>query len=139
VEVEVAAGVPVVVEGAVADAFSVVVSGELDVTAIGERGVQPVLLRTLGPGTYFGEIGLIGRIPRTATVKAATDCTLLRIEGQDFLEALTNLSASPSLLEGARTRLSLTHPSSTALVEALQAPDSAAAAVAPEENTTTVG
>jgi MFS family permease len=127
-EIEVPAGVAVVVEGAVADAFYVVVAGELDVSAVGERGAAPVRLRTLGPGTYFGEIGLIGRIPRTATVTATTACTLLRIAGQDFLEALTNLSASPSLLEGARTRLSLTHPSSTALVEAVEKPDSEPAA-----------
>jgi CRP-like cAMP-binding protein len=135
--VEVPAGVAVVVEGAVADAFYVVVAGELDVSAIGERGAAPVRLRSLGPGTYFGEIGLIGRIPRTATVTATSECSLLRIDGQDFLEALTNLSASPSLLEGARTRLSLTHPSSTALVDAPQSPDTAAT-VAPEEDATSV-
>jgi CRP-like cAMP-binding protein/predicted MFS family arabinose efflux permease len=123
VEVEVPAGCAVVVEGAVADAFYVVLDGELEVSAIGENAAGPVRLRTLGPETYFGEIGLIGRIARTATVTAHTACTLLRIDGGDFLDALTNLSASPSLLEGARTRLSLTHPSSTALLEQLRAPD----------------
>ena len=116
-EVEVAAGTPVVVEGDVADAFYAVDDGELVVTAVGERGGSAVRLRTLGAGTYFGEIGLIGHIPRTATVTALTPCHLLRIEGQDFLDALTNLSASPSLLEGARTRLALTHPSQTAVLQ----------------------
>ena len=116
-EVEIAAGTPVVVEGDVADAFYAVVDGTLVVTAVGERGGAPVRLRTLGDGTYFGEIGLIGHIPRTATVTATTECHLLRIAGADFLDALTNLSASPSLLEGARTRLALTHPSQTAVLE----------------------
>jgi len=113
-EVEVTAGTPVVVEGGVSDAFYVVEEGELSVSAVGERGSAPVRLRTLLPGSYFGEIGLIGHMPRTATVRAIKPCRLLRIEGQDFLDALTNLSASPSLLEGARTRLALTHPSRTA-------------------------
>jgi CRP-like cAMP-binding protein len=107
------------VEGGVADAFYVVEDGELAVSAFGERGAAaPVRLRTLGPGSYFGEIGLLGHMPRTATVRAIKPCRLLRIEGQDFLDALTNLSASPSLLEGARTRLSLTHPSKASVLDA---------------------
>ena len=114
-EVDVPAGTAVVTEGEAADAFYVVEEGQLEVTAVGERGGPATWLRTLGPGSYFGEIGLLGRVPRTATVTAATDCSLLRIEGDDFIDALTNLSASPSLLEGARTRLSLTHPSSHVL------------------------
>lgn len=114
-ELNVPAGTPVVVEGQTADAFYVVVDGRLDVTAVGEQGGEARWLRTLDSGSYFGEIGLLGHVPRTATVTAVTDCSLLRIEGGDFIDALTNLSASPSLLEGARTRLSLTHPSSTVL------------------------
>ncbi len=122
-EVRVTAATPVVVEGDVADAFYVVLLGQLAVTAVGERGGAAVMLRNLGPGTYFGEIGLIGHIARTATVTARTDCTLLRIDGGDFLDALTNVGASPSLLEGARTRLSLTHPSRSAVLdEAIAAP-----------------
>lgn len=115
VEMQVPAGSPVVVEGEAADAFYVVVDGELDVTAVGELGGEAHWLRRLGAGSYFGEIGLLGHVPRTATVTAATDCNLLRIDGGDFVDALTNLSASPSLLEGARTRLSRTHPSSHVL------------------------
>lgn len=114
-ELSIAAGQAVVVEGQAADAFYVVVDGQLEVTAVGERGGEARWLRTLGSGSYFGEIGLLGHVPRTATVTAATDCSLLRIDGADFVDALTNLSAAPSLLEGARTRLSLTHPSSTVL------------------------
>lgn len=115
-EEHVAAGVAVVVEGGPADAFYVVVDGTLDVSAVGEQGGEPRPLRVLGPGSYFGEIGLIARVRRTASVTTRTDTTLLRIGGEAFVNALTNLSASPGLLEGARTRLSITHPSSTALL-----------------------
>jgi len=117
VEVQVPAGARVVEEGDVSDAFYAVVDGTLEVTAVGEQGGEARWLRTLGSGTYFGEIGLIGRVPRTATVTAATDCVLLRVSGDDFISALTNLSASPSLVEGARSRLAVTHPSSPALVD----------------------
>jgi hypothetical protein len=116
-ELHVPAGTAVVVEGDTADAFYAVVGGTLEVSAVGEHGGDPEWLRTLQAGSYFGEIGLIGRVPRTATVTASTDCDLLRVGGGDFIDALTNLSASPSLLEGARTRLSITHPSSTALLD----------------------
>jgi CRP-like cAMP-binding protein len=59
-------------------------------------------------------------VPRTATVTATAACTLLRISGDDFLDALTSLSASPSLLQGAQTRLAVTHPSSRVLEPLLQ-------------------
>jgi len=108
---DVQAGTAVVSEGDESDAFFVVERGELTVSARGEAGGPPVFLRTLGPGTYFGEIGLIGRRRRTATVTADAPCALLCISGRDFLDALSDLNASPSLLEGARTRLALTHPS----------------------------
>jgi predicted MFS family arabinose efflux permease len=116
-ELHVPAGTAVVVEGDTADAFYAIVGGTLEVSAVGEHGGDSQWLRTLQAGAYFGEIGLIGRVPRTATVTASTDCDLLRVGGGDFIDALTNLSASPSLLEGARTRLSITHPSSTALLD----------------------
>jgi CRP-like cAMP-binding protein len=62
-------------------------------------------------GTYFGEIGLIERIPRTATVTAATNTRLVRIDGDAFLDALTSAPPSASFVEGARQRLARTHPS----------------------------
>jgi MFS family permease len=114
-DVEVPASTVLIAEGDVADAFYVLTHGRLDVTAVGENRLQSVFLRTLEPVSYAGEIGLLGGMPRTATVTAESDCRVLRIGGQDFLDALTSLSASPSLLEGARARLSVTHPSSRAL------------------------
>lgn len=121
-EVVVAAGTAVVTEGDIADAFYAVVSGALDVSAVGDIGDEPRHLTILAAGTYFGEIGLIAHVPRTATVTAVAECTLLRIDGADFLDALTSMSASPSLIEGARTRLSASRPASTALDNPLGGP-----------------
>lgn len=106
-EVEVAAGTAVVTEGEPADAFYVIESGAMTVHwhgALAENRDLP----SLSAGDYFGEIGLIEHIPRTATVVASAPSRLLRIEGADFLAALTAASASRSMLEGARVRLART-------------------------------
>ena len=108
-EVTVPAGTPVVTQGEVADAFYVIESGELSVRSTGEDGVAREL-PDMGPGVGFGEIGLIEAIPRTATVAARTDATLLKVSGQAFLAALTEASPSAALLDGASVRLGRTHP-----------------------------
>jgi CRP-like cAMP-binding protein len=59
---------------------------------------------------YFGEIGVLERIPRTATVTATGQVGTLRIDGEALREALTASPASSSLMENARSRLALTHP-----------------------------
>jgi CRP-like cAMP-binding protein len=104
------AGDVIVREGARADALYVIVSGRVDVKSRGEGDVEEHI-RVMEPGTYFGEIGLLERIPRTATVTALEDVELYRIEGEAFLDALSTGSVTTSLLEGARTRLARTHPS----------------------------
>jgi CRP-like cAMP-binding protein len=121
-EISVPAGTVIVAELDHADAFYVLTGGRADVSAVGEAGTAPIHLRTLGPGSYLGEIGLLAGVPRTATVTAKTPATLLRISDTDFRDALTTLSASPSLLQGAQARLALTHPSSQVLVPLLTPP-----------------
>jgi CRP-like cAMP-binding protein len=60
---------------------------------------------------YFGEIGVIEGIPRTATVRTMSPSRLLRIEADDFLDALSDSTPSPSLVDGMSGRLARTHPS----------------------------
>jgi predicted MFS family arabinose efflux permease len=104
------AGTVIIREGDPADSFYVLRSGQVDVSARGE-GAQPKHLRTMSAGSYFGEIGLLEQIPRTATVTAIQDCQLYRISGDDFLNALNAAPASQPFLDGTRARLTLTHPS----------------------------
>lgn len=118
-EVTVEADQVVVREGAPADAFYVVVEGELSVTARGE-GTDVAELGELVPGDYFGEIGLIEQIPRTATVRTLQGSRLLRIDGDAFVEALTESAPSPALLDGASLRLRRTHPSAQLTGSGLQ-------------------
>lgn len=106
------AGTVLIDEGAEADDFFVLTAGEVQVSAKGEAGVEHYL-GTLQPPAYFGEIGLLERRPRTATVKALTECELYRINGDEFLQALTAASPSPAALGAVQTRLARTHPSVT--------------------------
>jgi predicted MFS family arabinose efflux permease len=108
-ELNVPAGQAVVTQGEKADAFYVIEDGAMAVSFHGE-GLDERQLAPLGPGDYFGEIGLLEHIDRTATVTASSPSRVLRIGGEEFLDALTASAASSSLLEGARVRLARTNP-----------------------------
>jgi CRP-like cAMP-binding protein len=111
----------IVREGDPADALYVVLDGAVIVTARGESGEEHQL-RRMGPETYFGEIGLLERIPRTATVTAEVDTQCYRIDGDEFLNALTTTPPARSLIEGARSRLAASHPSRNLTYETAPAP-----------------
>ena len=108
-EVRVPAGAHLVREGEPADALYVLVEGEVAVSARGEAE-RARRLRTLGPRSYFGEIGLLHAIPRTATVRALEPCVLWRIAAEDFRSAVETGSPSPSLMQLAGARLARSHP-----------------------------
>jgi CRP-like cAMP-binding protein/predicted MFS family arabinose efflux permease len=108
-EVEVPAGTTLITEGDAPDWLWILVSGEVDVVVRDEpEGERRV--RTLGPRSYFGEIGLLHGIPRTATVRALEPSVLWRISGDDFLDALNSSAPSASLLTLSTGRLSEVQP-----------------------------
>lgn len=96
-------GDDVVVEGEKADALYVIERGDVSVHVNAPEGEREVAV--LHAGDYFGEIGLLRRVPRTATVTAASPCRALRIGGEQFLDAFSSGTAAPSLLEGIGARL----------------------------------
>lgn len=104
------AGSRIIQEGDPADVFYVITDGEVRVSAAGELGTEQVL-RTMGPGEYFGEIGLLERGPRTASVDAVTEVQALTLPGDEFIAALTESTATAAFMEGARLRLARSHPS----------------------------
>jgi MFS family permease len=108
-ETVVPADTVVIREGDVADALYVLVDGEVDVTARGE-GTRRRHLRTMGPRSYFGEIGLLRGVARTATVRTTEPTTLWRISADDFRSALESSSVSPSMLAVTSSRLARSHP-----------------------------
>ncbi|HEX4472926.1 MAG TPA: MFS transporter [Nocardioides sp.] len=94
VRVPVAAGDLVVSEGDESDRFYVIESGTVRVTAADGH-----LLREEGPGDYFGEIGLLRDVPRTATITAIDDTVLLALGREEFLEAVTGQGEARRLAE----------------------------------------
>jgi CRP/FNR family cyclic AMP-dependent transcriptional regulator len=77
-EVTFRGGQEVTTEGGGGVGFFVISDGEATVTVHGdERG-------KLRPGDYFGEIALIARTDRTATITADTDLTCLGMTSWDF-------------------------------------------------------
>ena len=84
----VAAGAWLVREGEPGDAFYVIESGRLEVTQ------QDSVLRELGPGGWFGELALLHDVPRTASVRALTDVSVMALERDPFLAAVTGVPRS---------------------------------------------
>jgi len=81
------AGAEIIREGDPADAFYVVLRGSVDVSRKIERSVRTVA--QLGEGDYFGEIGLLQDIPRTATVTAGMEgAETLVLEHDAFLSVV---------------------------------------------------
>jgi CRP-like cAMP-binding protein len=76
------AGVVIVQEGQESDRFYVIESGTVRVSH-GED-----VVRHESAGDFFGEIGLLRDVPRTATVTAVDDVDLLVLGRADFLAAV---------------------------------------------------
>lgn len=68
----------VVDEGTVGQSAYVIVEGSVAVQRKGRKIAQ------LDQGEMFGEVALLDRLPRTASVKALTDLTLLEIGQREF-------------------------------------------------------
>jgi CRP-like cAMP-binding protein len=67
----------VIEEGEAGDSFFILAEGEVDVTrTIGTRKAHLAHLRA---GAVFGEMALISKAPRTATVTCCNDCDLLEL------------------------------------------------------------
>lgn len=75
-------------QGDEGDSIFLVVKGQLNVTLDVPGGGERVV-STLGPNNIIGEMSLLLDEPRTATVLAAGEAELWRIERQDFLESIT--------------------------------------------------
>jgi CRP/FNR family transcriptional regulator, cyclic AMP receptor protein len=79
-EVDVKAGKHLVDQGRFAYEFFVIEEGTAEVSRDGDH------LTDLGPGDFFGEIGILEDEPRTASVVATSDMTLIVMTDRDFRE-----------------------------------------------------
>jgi MFS family permease len=65
------------------DRFIIIDTGTVEVEQAGAT------LRTIGAGGHVGEIALLRRIPRTATVRAVTDTSAFGLDSPSFIAAVT--------------------------------------------------
>ena len=77
-ELDLPAGKEMATEGDRGREFFVLLKGEADVTKRGEK------INTMKEGDFFGEIALVTKMPRTATVTATSDVDVLVITEQAF-------------------------------------------------------
>ena len=107
VEERVAAGTTVVRQGEPADAFFVLVDG------VCSAAVDGSTVATMTAPDFFGEIGLLQRRARTATVVAVSDAVLLRVSAADFLDAVSARPAVTPLAAALDRRLATALPAGT--------------------------
>jgi len=74
-------------QGSIGDLIYIVSEGELEIVREPAGGGEE-LLKVVTPGDYFGEIGPLFRMPRSATVRARTDATVVGYTVQAFRERL---------------------------------------------------
>jgi CRP-like cAMP-binding protein len=89
--VDVPAGGVVFSQGDVGEHYFVIDSGQAEVVGDGQ------VVATLGPGMGFGEIALLRRSRRTATVRATTELRLKALRSDQFLPVV--LGYTPSARE----------------------------------------
>jgi CRP-like cAMP-binding protein len=78
-------------QGDAADAAYIVVDGDVEVLVDTPKG--PLVVATLGRNEFVGDIGILCDIPRTATIKAATRVTTLKISKDLFFRMVTDFPA----------------------------------------------
>ncbi|MDX6466019.1 MAG: hypothetical protein QOI27_1059 [Gaiellaceae bacterium] len=93
VALTVPAGETVFSQGERGDRFYVIESGRAEISV---DGAAP---KSVGPGDFFGEIALLRDVARTATVQAAEELSLVAIERDDFIAAVTGHAPSLAAAE----------------------------------------
>lgn len=100
-EVRVPAQTVLIKEGDRGREFFLIIEGRASVRRGGRR------IASLGPGQYFGELALLDRGPRSATVIADTDMNLLVLEQRAFvgeLQAIPGLALKLLVASAQRLR-----------------------------------
>lgn len=90
-EIDLPRGKDLTREGERGREFFVLIEGEAEVRKEGRR------VNTLGPGDFLGEISLITKVPRTATVTTSEPTRALVITDRAFAQLLR---ASPEISQG---------------------------------------
>jgi CRP-like cAMP-binding protein len=98
-----------------ADGLYVIATGRVKV-CVSSSGGKELILATLGPGQFFGEMALLDDAPRSATVIAQLPSSAYRIRRQDFEQLL---DSHPSIGRKLLRELSLRLRRANAQMESL--------------------
>ncbi|MCC6299793.1 MAG: cyclic nucleotide-binding domain-containing protein [Anaerolineales bacterium] len=79
-------------ENQIEDRFYMILEGEVEVTKVINNN-ETRLLKTLGPGDFFGEMALIHNAPRAATVTTKSALTTLELDKTGFDRVLHSSSS----------------------------------------------
>ena len=91
-ERKVSAGAAITSQGDAATAFYLLKSGTAEAVQADATGSERKL-REYAEGDSFGEVAILERSPRTATVRALTDCVVLELPAEDFVAAAAQTAA----------------------------------------------
>jgi len=98
-------GATIIAKDDITESLYVVISGRLKVMMSDEEG-REVILATLGPNEFFGEMGLLDDSPRSASVVALEACEMLSLSKRDFKKCLAeNFEMTMTVMRGLVKRL----------------------------------
>lgn len=98
-------GEVLVEQGQKSNALAILLTGRARVISADSRG-REVILATLGPGDYIGEMSIIDNEPHSATVRAEVQTDVLLLGRADFARCLAeNASMSLVVMRGLVKRL----------------------------------
>jgi CRP-like cAMP-binding protein len=99
-DMEVPAGTALCTEGEIGHEFFVIIDGEIEISRNGKR------VATRGGGEFVGEIALLEKTPRTATVTAKTPLRVFVLTDKDFRDLVNeNPSVERKVLKALARRI----------------------------------
>ena len=90
-------------QGTMGDSIFVVAAGEIEMVRELASGGE-VVIKVAGPGDYFGEMGPLFALPRSATARARTDATVIGYTVQGFRELLGSIGSRDLIVHKALHR-----------------------------------
>lgn len=138
------AGTDIIRQGDVPDKFYLIAAGEVEIVRH-YTGGQEVIVDRMGAGCYFGEIGLLKKAKRVATVRAKSDVQVMAMSHHTFERWLSNSAISREEIDAVmRERLEsvgelqlidvgMEEEGETAVVTAAELIDAASPAVAGQQ------
>jgi NADH dehydrogenase len=98
------AGEVILREGEPGSRFYMIRDGEVEVYRSAPDGGEDIVISRLGPGKYFGEVALLHGGERMASVRAATDVSVVSIDRGDFKTLVTSLTPLSEAIEGVASK-----------------------------------